>query len=286
MGEAGLPLNRPEKVNVFIPETNLMKVDALEFNRAIVIDARLKNSHSTKIVQSVLMHVCKSDFPFPVTHMSGTQYLLLLPSGFDRHRFSLSFNKQLQELGFILYPWSPAINGYPMRLKYKVWLELRKMSPQAWTIDHLIAAASSFGIVLEHASMTKSPSLESMLAVVAVPDLGLIPQSLMLWLKGIGRDVEVRVLSWLEEPVPLNPPLDTTPSEEFFNMVHDENTRKVTVYRDRDQGEPALTIEYDILFSVWKNLGKGKEKEKLEKTLRASPRFAADAAAAARDTAN
>lgn len=110
MGEAALPPNRPQVANVFIPETTQMLVDAQHLNRAIVIDARLKTNHTTEIVQAVLMVVCKSDFPFPLTHMSGTQYMLLLPPGSDRHRFLLSYDKPLQDLGYVSYPWSPAIN--------------------------------------------------------------------------------------------------------------------------------------------------------------------------------
>lgn len=177
LGEALLPPNRPKVTNVYIPETNQMIIDAQHLHRAIVIDSRLKANHTMEIVQSVLMAVCKSDFPFPLTHMSGTQYLLLLPLGSDHHHFLLSYDKPLQDLGYVSYPWSPAINGYPMWLKYKVWIELHKMSPQMWTIDHLIAAASSFGIVLEHVAMHTVSSLEKMMVVVAVPDLNSNPEN-------------------------------------------------------------------------------------------------------------
>lgn len=195
MGESLLPPNRPKVAIVYIPETTQMIMDGQHLHRAIVIDARLKTNHTMEIVQSVLMAICKFDYPFPLTHMSGTQYLLLLPLGSNRHRFLLSYDKPLQELGYVSYPWSSAVNGYPMRLKYKVWIELQKMSPQAWTIDHLIAAASSFGIVLEHVAMHKLNSLEKLKVVVAVPDLSFIPEKLVVWIRGIGRDVNVVVNS-------------------------------------------------------------------------------------------
>lgn len=160
----------------------------------------------------------------------------------------------MQDLGFVSYPWTLAINGYPLRLKNKIWIELHKMSPQAWTIDHLIAATSSFGIVLEHASMTRAISLESMLVVVAVPDLEKIQHNLNIWLKGIVREVEVKVLSWLEEPVPLSPLLDTTPKEEFFQQVQHENKQAVTIFRDENQGNSVLSIEFDMIFFSLKKI--------------------------------
>lgn len=172
-----------------------MKQNALELNRAVVIDARLQTSHSNEAIQSVLMIACNSSAPFPITHMSGTQYLLFLPYGEDRHRFLRSFGKQLQDLGFITYPWSPAINGYPTRLNNKVWIELRKVSPQAWCIEHLVAAISSFGIVLDHTPMLRIHTLESMRAVIAVPDLALIPHLIRMWIRGISKDIEVIVHS-------------------------------------------------------------------------------------------
>lgn len=55
LGEAGLPPNQPKCLNAFIPETNQMKLDALEFNRALVVDARLRPHHSLGAIQSVLM---------------------------------------------------------------------------------------------------------------------------------------------------------------------------------------------------------------------------------------
>lgn len=113
-----------------------------------------------------------------------------------------------------------------------------------------------------------------MFAVIVVPDLGNIPHNLNIWLKGITRKVEVRVLSWLEELVPLAPPpppLDTTPKDEFFTQVQHTNKQAVTIYRDANQYKNVLAIEFDTIFLIWKNMRAGKEKEKLEKTLKTSP---------------
>lgn len=147
------------------------------------------------------------------------------------------------------------------------------MSPQLWSIDHLIAAASSFGIVLEHVAMNKVNSLDKMLVVMAVPDLSNIPHSLVVWMRGVGRDVKVQVLSWMEEPLPLTPPLDTTPTDDFFKHVQKENHRAVTISVGDSNGKGTLAIDYDILFSAWARLEPGPEKSKLEATLRSSPHF-------------
>lgn len=271
-GEADLPQNRPRVARIFIPETMPMRQNANELNSAIVIDARLRPSHSLHILQSVVMATCNSEYPLPITHMVGPQYLLILPMGQDRHRFLLNFTKPLQDLGFITYPWSPAINAYPSRLKFKVWLELRRMSPLAWCLEHLIAAISSFGVVLEHSTMSRVHSLESMLAVIAVPDLALIPHAIEMWIRGHSRDIDVVVLSWIEEPLPFIPALDPTPSEQQFNKIKEENLNAMRGF-PAEQGTGELAINFDILVSVWVNLKEGQKKKQIEEILKKSPLF-------------
>lgn len=80
---------------IFIPKTNQMRHDVLELNRAIVIDVRLRPTHSTNVLQSVMMATRKLDYLLPITHMKGPQYLLILPKGNDRHCFILEFGKPL-----------------------------------------------------------------------------------------------------------------------------------------------------------------------------------------------
>lgn len=63
-GEAGLPTNRPDTATVYILETHQMRYNAMELRRAIIIDARLKTMHNPQVIQSVLMAVSKSTFPF------------------------------------------------------------------------------------------------------------------------------------------------------------------------------------------------------------------------------
>lgn len=272
MGESRLPPNRPRFVMAFIPETPQMKHDSLELNRGLVIDARLRPEHTLSSVQSVLMAACKTEIPFPLTHMEGPQYLLLLPTGADRHHFILNHEKSLLDLGYVTYPWTPTINGFALRLRFKIWIALTKMSPLAWTIDHLVSGMSSFGVVLDHAPMNKVNSLEEMYAVVAVTDLELIPQSIIMWIRGIGRPVGVKVISWLEEALPLNPPLDTTPTEAFFDKVRTDNLKAITGYEGSADGKGLVAIQFEDLIGLWENL-EGSQKEKIEKTLKLSPLF-------------
>ena len=156
--------------------------------------------------------------------MSGDQYLLLLPLGVDRNRFLLQHGRPMQDLGYVAYPWSPAINAYPLRLKYKVWLELRKMSPQAWNLDHLIPTVSSFGIVLDHTPLNNVHSLERMMVAVAVTDLSKVPRAILLWVRGLARSIEILVHGWVEEPLPLMQPLDPTPDQAFFYEVRNRTS--------------------------------------------------------------
>lgn len=95
MGESGLLPICPRVATDFIPETNQMKHDALELNSAIVIDARLRPTHTTNVLQSVLIATCKSDYPYPLTHMSSHQYFLLLSFSSDPNHFLLEFAEPL-----------------------------------------------------------------------------------------------------------------------------------------------------------------------------------------------
>lgn len=114
-------------------------------------------------------------------------------------------------MGVVAYPWNIALNSYPTRLKYKVWIELKRLSPQAWCIEHLVAVVSSFDIMLDHTPMSKVQSLERMMVVVVVHDLSHIPMGLVMWIRIMSRDIEVVVYSWLEEPLPISVPTDPTP---------------------------------------------------------------------------
>ena len=45
MGDSMIPKDKPKVATVFIPKTPQMRQDALELNRGLVIDARLRPSH-------------------------------------------------------------------------------------------------------------------------------------------------------------------------------------------------------------------------------------------------
>lgn len=75
---------------------------------------------------------------------------------------------------------------------------------------------SSFEIVLDHTPIVKIISLERMMAVIAIPDLDHILHGIVIWIRGIYRDIEVVVHSWLEEPIPLTPPLDSIPKKKII----------------------------------------------------------------------
>lgn len=275
LGDEKMPKDRPEKVMVFIPETNQMQRDATDMLRAVVIDARLREIHSLHILQSVLMATCATPFPFPISKINGQQYLLLLPPGIDRETFLSAHAGHLKETGYIAFPWSQSVNGKPLQMKFKVWVELRGMSPCSYTIEHLLRAAGSFGIVLEHGPMANVTSLEKMRAVVAVPSLSLVPQYAAVWVRGIIRDVQVVVHAWIEEPIPLNIQPDTTPPQAFFDQVRGATTNHPSGDSDTANPSDRLTINFDTLYNIWSSTAAGPERQKIESVISGSPLFKA-----------
>lgn len=273
MGEADLPPNRPQATMIFIPETQHIYNTNADLTRAIVIDARLRPDHCYMTMQPLLMAACASDLPFPLTHIADSRYLLLLPSGADREKFLSDYGHNLQALGLIAYPWSAGIDATGLTLKYKAWIELKKLSPQQWNLDHLIPAVSTFGVVLEHSPMQNVRSMERMMAVVALTDLSKIPKHVLFWEKGLLRTVQIVVHSWLEEPISGSPAADTTPPDSVFDEVRVANLQALEGLQS-DQGEPdSITVAFDTLFSIWMSLQPGQKKDELEATLRRSPQF-------------
>lgn len=270
LGEHGMPENRPNSALVFIPESTQMQKDRVEMHRAVVVDARLQPKHDLNMVQEVLMAACNTAYPFPLTHMKGAQYLLLLQPGVDRHTFLMSHARQLQAMGYVLYSWNPAVNGYVLELKYKVWISLKNLAPLTWTIEHLLAAASSFGIVLDHQKLTNATSLDKLTMVVAVPDLSLVPRKIVMWVRSIARDIPVQVEGWIEEPLQVTAPMDTTPSHEFFGDVAAQNKKPLGPLLTENE---SLTVDFDTLFGVWELLREGPEKNKIDAMLRRCPNY-------------
>lgn len=91
----------------------------------------------------------------------------------------------MQDLGYVTYPLSPAVNGKPMHLNYKVWVELHPMAPNSWNVLSIMHAVNSFGALLDHSPMSCVKSLKKMIAVVGVPKLELVPRNATVWVKGV-----------------------------------------------------------------------------------------------------
>lgn len=176
------------------------------------------------------MATYKSDYLYPLMHMSSPQYLLILPYGADRNCFLFEYAKPLKTLGYIAFQWSPTVNTYPTNLKYKVWIELKWVNPQAWHIEHLIAVISSFRIVIDHAPINKPNSLKTMMAVITVPDLKHIPHAIITSIWGFSHDIDVCMHSWLEEQILFTHIQDPTPSDQFFKKVQQDNLCALTGY--------------------------------------------------------
>lgn len=201
MGNSGLPPNRPQATVVFIPTTPHIQRTNAELSKAVMIDARLIPSHDHCTIQSLVMSATNSQLPFSLTHLADTRYILLLPAEVNCEFFLNTHGKRLHELGLVAYPWSAGIDATKQFLKFKVWIELKNLSPQQWNLDHLIPAVSTFGVVLEHSPMQGVRSFEKMMTVVALPDLENIPRLILMWERCFLRKIEVIVHSWIEEPI-------------------------------------------------------------------------------------
>lgn len=249
-----------------------MQQDNCDMLRAVVIDARLRETHNLHILQSVLMATCASPFPFPITKMNDLQYLLVLPPGIDREAFLAAHANHLRETGYVAFPWSRSVNGTHLPMKYKVWVELKGMSPCSWTVEHLLRAAGYFGIVLEHGPMAAVASLEKMRAVVAVPDLALVPEFTGIWVRGIMRKVAVQVHAWIEEPIPMVIEPDTTPPAAFFDRVR-TNSYNQSLSLENSNNADTLSVDFETLFGIWSAMSAGNERSELEQILNNSPLF-------------
>lgn len=272
LGEEGLPPNRPESAIIFILETQHINNTNRELARAIILDARLLTHHDHDTVQTLLMRACNTPIPLPLTHLADTRYLLLLPLGTDRERFLHDHTRNLQTLGLIPYPWSLANDSSTLGLRFKAWIELKNLSPNQWNLDHLIPAVSTFGVVLEHSSMQNVRSMQKMMVVLALPDLAKIPKQLLFWERGMLRGIEVKVHSWLEDPINFPPIIDTAPPQSLFELVRAKNLEMAVGIGSKEEGE-TITFDFDTLFAIWKSMPEGKAKTDIEANLRRSPRY-------------
>lgn len=273
LGESQLPPNRPESAIVFIPETQHINNTNRELTRAIIIDARLVLSHDTQTVQSFLMKACNTPIPLPLTHLADSRYLLLLAQGTDRDRFLRDHTRNMHELGLVPYPWSLANDATTLALRYKVWIELKRLSPNQWNLDHLIPAVSTFGVVLEHSTMQNVRSMQKMMVVLAMPDLAKIPKAILFWERGMLKGVEVLVHSWLEEPINFPTIVDTTPPTSIFDQVKGENQQPPKPQHSDSIAGDTISFGLDSLFDIWMSMPPGKAKDDIEVSLKKSPLF-------------
>lgn len=134
IGDSLLPPNRPHATVVYIPTTPFIQRTNTVLSNTIVIDTRLNPYHHADSIQSIVMSSCNSEVPCPLTHLADTRYILILPLDEGRQAF---LNKQfasLRKLGLVPYPWSMGIDTATQYLKYKVWIELKNLSPQQWNL--------------------------------------------------------------------------------------------------------------------------------------------------------
>ncbi|KAF3333369.1 hypothetical protein FCM35_KLT01060 [Carex littledalei] len=274
LGDSLLPPNRPHATFVYIPTTPFIQRTNSELSNAVVIDTRLNPYHHADSLQSLIMAACKSEIPYPLTHLADTRYILMLPVGQDRSTFINNHYANLCKLGLVAYPWSMGIDAAAQCLKFRVWIELKNLSPQQWNLDHLIPAISTFGVVLEHSPMQNVRSVEKMMAVIAIPDLANIPLHVFMWEKGMLRDIQLKVHSWMEDPIIASPAMDTTPPLLVFDEVRRDNLLALSDATSNRGGKEIITIEFDTLFSIWAALPAGdKKKKEIETHLRCSPLF-------------
>lgn len=132
---------------------------------------------------------------------------------------------------------------------------------------------SSFGIVHDHAPMNKVNSLESMQAVIAVTDLGVIPHGLLMWIRGMGHKIDLIVHGWTEEPLPFTPPMDLTPNEQYFEKVRAENMKENYAHSGQIDNREVVTIDFNVLVAIWEPLEPGPHKEAFAVNLRSIPLF-------------
>lgn len=102
LGESRMPTNRPKLATVFIPETRQMYLESLDLNRAMVIDARLRPTHTDQTVQSVMMVACRTNIPFTYHTHGRATIPALTPTRSRSPSLSTSTHRPAQSNG--VYP--------------------------------------------------------------------------------------------------------------------------------------------------------------------------------------
>jgi hypothetical protein len=66
---------------------------------------------------------------YEISHISSFYYLLMFNSHITDKDFKVCFDKGLPPLGYISFPWFPAIKSKEHDLVYKLWLDLVELPP-------------------------------------------------------------------------------------------------------------------------------------------------------------
>lgn len=79
--------------------------------------------------------------------------------------------------------------------------------------------------------------------------------------------------SWIDEPIPVNWIVDTTPTEDYFERIHQENLKEVTYLNNASEGKKLLAMEFDTIQGIWHSLMPDKHKDKIGAILKNNPNF-------------
>jgi hypothetical protein len=112
------------------------------------------------------------------------------------------------------YKWSPLNNAKELNLHFKVWFDIINAPPHFWSLDEIIKAVGSFGVLLDHAPLHHVKSFEKLRVLVACRSLR-VPHSVTFALDGVETKCPIAICSWASEPTVFKVPTETLPSNEY-----------------------------------------------------------------------
>jgi hypothetical protein len=153
---------------------------------------------------------------YEISHISSFYYLLMLNSHITDKDFKVCFDKGHSPLGYISFPWFPAIKSKEHDLGYKLWLDLVELSPHTWALDDLAVLTSSFGLILAHSLLSQVSSFKRLRLSIVTDNLSQVPICIHLFLNGRLSSIPVVVLGWIRESTEFEVHIDPTPSEVIY----------------------------------------------------------------------
>jgi hypothetical protein len=142
---------------------------------------------------------------FSLSHLSQTTYLLSFDSSFTDQQFKTVCSARLKPLGYIAFPWSPAISTKEHTLGYKVWLDIADLPPHFWSLEELAVITAPFGLILAHPPFKQVASFERLRLAITTDDLRRIPKSVTVFLNGRVIVAPLVIVGWTQETTPFNP---------------------------------------------------------------------------------